>query len=407
MFCSKCGNQVPDNARFCEKCGTMILQENAGAQSIAQKPTAKPADTTQKPKISKKKIVIAIVSIIVVIIVGAVVLENLGHNCLYCGKQCAFSGYYMEYDDNNTENFICEDCYNLYNSNNGENNQTNETGNYFVFAPKNSTVAIDDKKLPFSKITVDTNGFEVYIFYAETISVGNHTLVVEQENCETYTRTIAVEKIENKLPKTTDELGELLEIVAYASYEENKSYGDFENIPYVEEDTKEDFGLMNENGEFFNGGAANTYFVSLNYTAEYLDKIKNSALYAFQRISEGFTEECDLSSINFVNEDVKKSVIKNIKNYEDRIITSIQLADEYDPKGYETGPVGIYRCYINQANIIDHESLLGRDAIVYVCFDIQYKEKGKEYEYTNEAFIELVNVEEQWLVYGFECFPIP
>jgi uncharacterized membrane protein YhaH (DUF805 family) len=46
MFCSKCGTENPDNARFCEQCGAAMQQDNFGAGTdasrFAQNPGAGP-----------------------------------------------------------------------------------------------------------------------------------------------------------------------------------------------------------------------------------------------------------------------------------------------------------------------------------------------------------------------------
>jgi pSer/pThr/pTyr-binding forkhead associated (FHA) protein len=46
-FCTECGHQNPDDARFCSQCGHRIVAQSAGAQSATADPTAPtPGETT-------------------------------------------------------------------------------------------------------------------------------------------------------------------------------------------------------------------------------------------------------------------------------------------------------------------------------------------------------------------------
>ena len=87
MFCSKCGNEIPDGGKFCNKCGSKIqapegqgLNAEAGdaspdvpAESASSKPIAeqpvKTNGTEIKPK-GKKPLVIGIVAAVAAVAVG-------------------------------------------------------------------------------------------------------------------------------------------------------------------------------------------------------------------------------------------------------------------------------------------------------------------------------------------------
>ncbi len=129
MFCSKCGNQVSDSAKFCAKCGNVINGANVGVVKVT--PNAAPNQpvnqnaSTQVAMNKKKKskmpfiiIGVAVAAIFFMIIVAVVVLVLLlggkGSNSgASGGNNNPFAGglavgdtvYFGEYEqDNNTGN---------------------------------------------------------------------------------------------------------------------------------------------------------------------------------------------------------------------------------------------------------------------------------------------------------------
>ena len=53
MFCIKCGAENPDNAKFCQKCGQKIPQEEPLENDIAEGDSA---ETQEQPEEQKKKV---------------------------------------------------------------------------------------------------------------------------------------------------------------------------------------------------------------------------------------------------------------------------------------------------------------------------------------------------------------
>lgn len=66
MYCKKCGNEIKEGMKFCENCGTPVVEQNNNSE----------ISTKQKKRISKK-IVIALVTAAVVIAALIVLLVNL------------------------------------------------------------------------------------------------------------------------------------------------------------------------------------------------------------------------------------------------------------------------------------------------------------------------------------------
>ena len=71
MYCQKCGNQMPDNARFCSKCGTQTGVHAAPIQ------TASAAPRKEKKPIPAKAIGVAAVAV-VVILAAVLIIPMLG-----------------------------------------------------------------------------------------------------------------------------------------------------------------------------------------------------------------------------------------------------------------------------------------------------------------------------------------
>lgn len=50
MYCRNCGAEIPENAKFCSKCGTSIEHANVGVDnSQAREPSAQSVPATEKP----------------------------------------------------------------------------------------------------------------------------------------------------------------------------------------------------------------------------------------------------------------------------------------------------------------------------------------------------------------------
>ena len=63
MFCMKCGNELPDNAGFCNKCGTQLGQmQQMGAMQPMQQPYA-PAQKKKTASLTVSAIVHVILAI--------------------------------------------------------------------------------------------------------------------------------------------------------------------------------------------------------------------------------------------------------------------------------------------------------------------------------------------------------
>lgn len=71
MYCQKCGNQMPDNARFCSKCGTQTGVHAAPIQ------TASAAPRKEKKAVPAKAIGVAAVAV-VVILAAVLIIPMLG-----------------------------------------------------------------------------------------------------------------------------------------------------------------------------------------------------------------------------------------------------------------------------------------------------------------------------------------
>ncbi len=86
MFCGKCGNEIPEGGNFCVKCGTKM--ENA----VQQAPVA------EKPKKSKKPIIIAVSAVVGICIIVAIATPSIlraNEN-----NDISTSNSYENYDEN-------------------------------------------------------------------------------------------------------------------------------------------------------------------------------------------------------------------------------------------------------------------------------------------------------------------
>ena len=119
MFCSKCGCENQEGAKFCVKCGSLLLQEKNDDLFNNQDILTESEEISSKKK-TKKKAIIAIVSVIVIIAM-VIVIEQTGffYRCWDCRKWItAFSNYSRQEDDGCAVS-VCKDCYNKANNNSG------------------------------------------------------------------------------------------------------------------------------------------------------------------------------------------------------------------------------------------------------------------------------------------------
>lgn len=56
MFCTKCGEQIPDDGKFCPKCGTSVVEDEIPVTPPSGK-EKKPSDVNHPPKKKKKETV--------------------------------------------------------------------------------------------------------------------------------------------------------------------------------------------------------------------------------------------------------------------------------------------------------------------------------------------------------------
>ncbi len=112
MLCPNCGFNNQDGIAFCQNCGVPFSQNPGTSQSQINT-----AETT-KPKKSKKKIVIAIVSVflalslIVVTVASVAVIELFSYRCSDCGKFVIFEEHTIMSEDGTNERWVCNQCHN-------------------------------------------------------------------------------------------------------------------------------------------------------------------------------------------------------------------------------------------------------------------------------------------------------
>ena len=82
MYCKKCGNQLPDNARFCSKCGTAITAPTANHTTVSGASRTVAVHQQPKAKKSFSGKFIAILMIIAVIGGSFFLLSSLGGNTI-------------------------------------------------------------------------------------------------------------------------------------------------------------------------------------------------------------------------------------------------------------------------------------------------------------------------------------
>lgn len=78
MFCKKCGNQIPDTANFCGKCGTVVDApiESAKTPKTAQSKNQKAEPVKVHTVINSKNKIIAVISIVLVIAMAAFYIKQ-------------------------------------------------------------------------------------------------------------------------------------------------------------------------------------------------------------------------------------------------------------------------------------------------------------------------------------------
>ena len=80
MFCPKCGAELIDGAKFCQKCGARADVPAASAEILredaASQPTAAPVDRSKKQKKSRKAPVMILLAVVLVVIAGVFISMN-------------------------------------------------------------------------------------------------------------------------------------------------------------------------------------------------------------------------------------------------------------------------------------------------------------------------------------------
>jgi hypothetical protein len=86
MFCTNCGNNLPDNAKYCEKCGTSQISPDTSCTPTHRYETHKVAS---KPSNFLKYLIIGIVGIIALVIIISVVLSYVSLGAGFVKTQTA------------------------------------------------------------------------------------------------------------------------------------------------------------------------------------------------------------------------------------------------------------------------------------------------------------------------------
>ncbi|MCC8136181.1 MAG: zinc ribbon domain-containing protein [Ruminococcus sp.] len=73
MICNKCGNQIPDGSKFCEKCGATLDGSGTAANN---QPVYGGAPAPAEPKKKNTKLIIGIIAALVVIVIVIVIVVN-------------------------------------------------------------------------------------------------------------------------------------------------------------------------------------------------------------------------------------------------------------------------------------------------------------------------------------------
>jgi hypothetical protein len=69
MFCKKCGNTIPENSKFCDKCGALQIRPDTSSNTVQQEDTKKMEAGTSR---SGKFVKIGVIGIVALVIIGAV-----------------------------------------------------------------------------------------------------------------------------------------------------------------------------------------------------------------------------------------------------------------------------------------------------------------------------------------------
>ncbi|MCD8188363.1 MAG: zinc ribbon domain-containing protein [Ruminococcus sp.] len=73
MICNKCGNQIPDGSKFCEKCGATL---DGSGTAVNNQPVYGGAPAPAEPKKKNTKLIIGIIAALVVIVIVIVIVVN-------------------------------------------------------------------------------------------------------------------------------------------------------------------------------------------------------------------------------------------------------------------------------------------------------------------------------------------
>ena len=95
MFCSKCGNTLPDTARFCDKCGAPLDRKNAEVKPTIVQAVAAPKI---EAKVKEKLLVVAAIALVSIFAVVKIIsgISNKDEKAKEAGSSAEWGGYTAE-----------------------------------------------------------------------------------------------------------------------------------------------------------------------------------------------------------------------------------------------------------------------------------------------------------------------
>lgn len=95
MFCSKCGNTLPDTARFCDKCGAPLERKNIEAAPTAVQTVAVPKT---EANVKEKLLVAAATALVLMLVVGKMIsgISHKDEKAKEAGTITQWAGYTAE-----------------------------------------------------------------------------------------------------------------------------------------------------------------------------------------------------------------------------------------------------------------------------------------------------------------------
>lgn len=234
---------------------------------------------------------------------------------------------------------------------------------YRIYAPAGSSVKVNGIEIAYVEETEEDYGY----YGIDDILPGKYTLDVSRENCESYSANVAVY---NRFEAASDE--------AYWGYEE-------------------DYGLVN------GGGTDNCYYVSLNYTDEYVKSVEDSAILLMtSMLKKAAACNSDVSDIPFTDEAAKQYATEELNDSIEDI--DVNTEDSY----YTYGEISIDSLTIDR----EYDDIIycswTNDYTYYYDFVLNYSYSwsynGSYYEdsgvreRTAYPDITIVNVDGEWKI---------